>query len=103
MSLTPKKIEFMMIKDSAAELVIAKSVAFIDSEESWRGKEDRVRRFDLVVTYDSFLLNDVDGGVDVVLRGQRDAQESVHDSYSYRAAGCRASDCLLNRSHLPIM
>ena len=34
MSLTPKKIEFMIMKDSAAEFVIAKSVAFIDSEES---------------------------------------------------------------------
>ena len=34
MSETPKKIEFMMINDSAAEFVIASSVAFIDSEES---------------------------------------------------------------------
>ena len=32
MSETPKKIEFMMMKDSAAELVIASKVAFIDSE-----------------------------------------------------------------------
>lgn len=34
MSETPKKIEFIMMKDSAAELVIASNVAFIDSEES---------------------------------------------------------------------
>ena len=34
MSDTPKKIEFMIMKDSAAELVIAKRVAFIDSEDS---------------------------------------------------------------------
>ncbi len=33
MSETPKKIEFMMMKDSAAELVIARSVAFMESEE----------------------------------------------------------------------
>ena len=36
MSDTPKKIEFMIMKDSAAELVIASSVAFIDSEESYQ-------------------------------------------------------------------
>ena len=34
MSETPKKMEFIMIKDSAAELVIASSVAFMDSDES---------------------------------------------------------------------
>jgi len=34
MSETPKKIEFIMINDSAAELVIASKVAFIDSDES---------------------------------------------------------------------
>ena len=33
MSETPKKIEFMMMNDSAAELVIASRVAFIDSED----------------------------------------------------------------------
>ena len=33
MSETPKKMEFIMIKDSAAELTMAPSVAFIDSEE----------------------------------------------------------------------
>jgi hypothetical protein len=31
---TPKKIEFIMIKLSAAELVIAKRVAFIVSDEN---------------------------------------------------------------------
>ena len=31
---TPKKIEFMMMNDSAAEFVMASNVAFIDSEES---------------------------------------------------------------------
>lgn len=39
MSETPKKIEFIMMKDSAAELVIASSVAFMDSEESWMQAE----------------------------------------------------------------
>ena len=34
MSETPKKIEFIMINDSAAELVIASNVAFIDSEDN---------------------------------------------------------------------
>ena len=34
MSETPKKIEFMMINDSAAEFVMANSVAFMDSEDS---------------------------------------------------------------------
>jgi len=34
MSETPKKIEFMIMKDSAAELVMARSVAFMDSDES---------------------------------------------------------------------
>jgi hypothetical protein len=34
MSLTPKKIEFRMMNDSAAEFVIASSVAFIESEDS---------------------------------------------------------------------
>ena len=34
MSETPKKIEFMMMNDSAAELVIANKVAFMDSDES---------------------------------------------------------------------
>ena len=34
MSETPKKIEFIMMKDSAAEFVIANSVAFMDSDES---------------------------------------------------------------------
>lgn len=31
---TPKKIEFIMIKLSAAELVIANRVAFIESDEN---------------------------------------------------------------------
>ena len=31
---TPKKIEFMMMNDSAAEFVMANNVAFIDSEDS---------------------------------------------------------------------
>ena len=35
MSETPKKIEFIIMKDSAAEFVIASNVAFIDSEESY--------------------------------------------------------------------
>ena len=37
-SLTPKKIEFIMMNDSAAELVMASRVAFIDSDESCREK-----------------------------------------------------------------
>lgn len=35
MSDTPKKIEFKMMKLSAAELVIASKVAFIESDESY--------------------------------------------------------------------
>ena len=34
MSETPKKIEFMMMNDSAAELVMANKVAFIDSDDN---------------------------------------------------------------------
>ena len=36
MSETPKKIEFMIMNDSAAELVMASNVAFIDSDDSYR-------------------------------------------------------------------
>lgn len=35
MSDTPKKIEFMIMKDSARLLVMASKVAFIDSDESY--------------------------------------------------------------------
>ena len=42
MSETPKKIEFIMINDSAAELTMAPSVAFIDSEESCHKIENRL-------------------------------------------------------------
>lgn len=34
MSDTPKKIEFIIMNDSAAEFVIASKVAFIESEDS---------------------------------------------------------------------
>ena len=40
MSETPKKIEFIMMNDSAAELTIAPSVAFIDSAESYEQREE---------------------------------------------------------------
>ena len=39
MSLTPKKIEFIIMNDSAAELVMANKVAFIDSDDSYTGTE----------------------------------------------------------------
>lgn len=52
-SLTPKKIEFKMIKDSAAELVIANKVAFIESEESFQ-------KVKFKLTYNSFLLDNID-------------------------------------------
>jgi len=68
MSETPKKIEFMMMKDSAAELVMASRVAFIDSEESCMG--DSETRGVTAETYHSFLFNDVNRRVDVVLSGK---------------------------------
>ena len=37
---TPKKIEFIIINDSAAEFVMARSVAFMDSDESYRKKSE---------------------------------------------------------------
>jgi len=36
MSFTPKKIEFMMMNDSAAELVTASKVTFIVSAENYK-------------------------------------------------------------------
>ena len=63
MSETPKKIEFMMMKDSAAEFVIASSVAFIDSDESYL-KVIQIKQSCVIEaekeTYNTFLLNDVD-------------------------------------------
>ena len=47
MSETPKKIEFMMIKDSAAELAIASRVAFIDS--------DPITPFSLMISIDGLM------------------------------------------------
>lgn len=72
MSDTPKKMLFITMKLSAAELEKASSVAFIMSEPSWRSKEG--------MTYNALLLDDVDGGVDVVLSHQGNAQERVHDA-----------------------
>lgn len=68
MSETPKKIEFMMMKDSAAELVMASNVAFMDSDDSCGEMQAGVRDIK-EFTYHTLLFNDVDGGVDVVLRG----------------------------------
>ena len=63
MSETPKKIEFMMMKDSAAEFVIASNVAFIDSDESYF-KVKQIRQSCVFEareeTYNTFLLDDVD-------------------------------------------
>ena len=63
MSETPKKIEFMMMKDSAAEFVIASNVAFIDSDESYF-KVRQIRQSCILEawkeTYNTFLLDDVD-------------------------------------------
>lgn len=47
MSETPKKIEFIIMKDSAAELVMARSVAFIDSEDK--------TPFSLIVSIDGLI------------------------------------------------
>jgi len=59
MSETPKKMEFMIMKLSAAELVIASNVAFIESEESYTEFRENA--------YDSFLFDDIDGGVNIGL------------------------------------
>jgi len=63
MSETPKKILFMTMKDSAAELEKASSVAFMVSDPSYK-------RLGKSVTYNSFLFNCVNRRVDVVLRCQ---------------------------------
>ena len=80
MSETPKKMEFMMMKDSAAELVMASNVAFIDSEDSCARRQTVRLGREHKCTYDSLLLDDVDRRVNVVLRCQGDSQKSVHDS-----------------------
>jgi hypothetical protein len=68
---TPKKILFITMNDSAAEFENASSVAFMVSEPSYKKLEVKS------VTYDSFLFNCVDCRVDVVLCGQRNAEERV--------------------------
>ena len=81
MSETPKKIEFIMMKDSAAEFVMASNVAFIDSEESCRARTKiRISETRIVGTYNSFLFDDVDGWVDVVLGRQGYSQKRIHDA-----------------------
>ena len=74
MSETPKKIEFMMMKDSAAELVMASNVAFMDSDDSCTATIKVSVAFQKTLrsgfTYDALLFDDVNGGVDVVLCGQ---------------------------------
>ena len=44
---TPKKMEFIMIKDSAAEFAMASNVAFIDSEP--------MTPFSLMISMDGFM------------------------------------------------
>ena len=58
MSETPKKIEFIMMKDSAAELVIANSVAFMDSEESCKKFQRSTNG--ALYTYDALLFDNID-------------------------------------------
>ena len=68
------------MKLSAAELEKAKRVAFMVSEPIYKG---HMREFE--VTYDSLLLDGVDGWVDVVLGDQRNAPEGVHHHYTRSA------------------
>ena len=87
---TPKKIEFMMMNDSAAEFVMANNVAFIDSEDSCQStqiKVNRAWRNWRRLTYDSFLFDDVDSGVDVVLGRQGYSQKRIHDAYCSAKSG----------------
>jgi hypothetical protein len=69
MSDTPKKIEFMIMKDSARLLVMASKVAFIDSDESYTETISTERRAndDKCVTYYSLFLDNIDRRVDIVL------------------------------------
>lgn len=55
MSETPKKIEFIMMKHSAAEFVKANRVAFIVSAENYRKKFKLNSK-----TYNSLGLDDID-------------------------------------------
>ena len=73
-----------MMKDSAAELVIASKVAFIDSEESWHGRREKKSKKKklkmwLWYTYNALLFDNVDGRIDIVLSCERNTQERIHD------------------------
>ena len=60
MSETPKKIEFMMMKVSASELLIARSVAFNVSAPNWECVSE-------ISTYNATFFNDVNRRVHIVL------------------------------------
>lgn len=55
MSDTPKKIEFIMMNDSAAEFVIANKVAFIESDDNYFKSCDTK----IVETYNILLFDNI--------------------------------------------
>ncbi len=61
---TPKKIEFIMMKLSADEFVIASKVAFIESEENLKFMLEKFK------SYNTLLFDYVDTWVYVVLSYQ---------------------------------
>ena len=96
MSETPKKILFMMIKDSARLFVMASSVAFMDSDESykkgtthtakrkrWNAHEvkyvEQCQQLELK-TYNSFFLDDVNRRIDVMFVRQFNSHKGVQDA-----------------------
>lgn len=75
MSETPKKIEFIMMKHSAAEFVKANRVAFIVSAENYIDKFKLNSKI-----YNSLGLDDIDRRIYVVLGRERNPVETVHNS-----------------------
>ena len=78
MSFTPKKIEFIIMNDSAAELVTASKVTFIVSAENYT--KGLVLDALICGTYYALLLYNIDGWINVVLSCERYSCEAVHDS-----------------------
>lgn len=60
---TPKNIEFIIIKLSAAELVIANNVAFIESDENYKW----IFVFKNLIIYNTLLLNYINTRINIVL------------------------------------
>lgn len=55
------------MNDSAAEFVIARSVAFIDSDDNYCTMKDKGQTKNGSDTYHSLLFDDVNRGVDIIL------------------------------------